>query len=45
MNAPRLDRGIVPVRDLDEAVRFHASDPTGDPLCFVDERTLFTGHR
>jgi catechol 2,3-dioxygenase-like lactoylglutathione lyase family enzyme len=24
---------------------FYVSDPFGNPLCFVDERTLFTGRR
>ena len=24
---------------------FYASDPFGNPLCFVDERTLFTGRK
>ena len=24
---------------------FYAKDPFGNKICFVDEKTLFTGHR
>jgi len=26
-------------------VSFYAHDPLGNPLCFVDEKTLFTGKK
>jgi extradiol dioxygenase family protein len=34
--------GEIAVRPWGER-SFYAVDPTGNPLCFVDERTLFTG--
>lgn len=36
--------GAIVVRPWGER-SFYARDPTGNPLCFVDERTLFTGRR
>ena len=36
--------GAIVVRPWGER-SFYAADPTGNPLCFVDERTLFTGRR
>ena len=42
---PRIFRVIVPVEDLALADRFYCADPFGNPLCFVDAATLFTGSR
>ena len=36
--------GAIVVRPWGER-SFYAEDPTGNPLCFVDDRTLFTGTR
>ncbi len=36
--------GAIGVRPWGER-SFYLHDPTGNPLCFVDERTLFTGRR
>lgn len=36
--------GQIVVRPWGER-SFYLHDPTGNPLCFVDERTLFTGRR
>jgi catechol 2,3-dioxygenase-like lactoylglutathione lyase family enzyme len=37
-----LPMGRIAVRPWGER-SFYMHDPTGNPLCFVDERTLFTG--
>ncbi len=37
----RLPMGQIAVRPWGER-SFYMHDPTGNPLCFVDERTLFT---
>jgi hypothetical protein len=41
---PANPLGEIVVRPWGER-SFYANDPTGNPLCFVDERTLFTGTR
>ena len=43
----------LPCRKLDPQIKtqpwgercFYATDPFGNPICFVDERTVFTGER
>jgi len=40
---PRLFRVILPVTDIEQAKTFWAKDPFGNPISFVDEKTLFTG--
>jgi hypothetical protein len=39
---PSSPLGEIIVRPWGER-SFYANDPSGNPLCFVDERTLFTG--
>ncbi|HTT16946.1 MAG TPA: VOC family protein [Thermoplasmata archaeon] len=39
---PANPMGEIVVRPWGER-SFYATDPAGNPLCFVDERTLFTG--
>jgi predicted enzyme related to lactoylglutathione lyase len=39
---PASPLGEIVVRPWGER-SFYANDPSGNPLCFVDERTLFTG--
>lgn len=39
-----LPMGAIAVRPWGER-SFYVSDPFGSPLCFADERTLFTGRR
>ncbi|MFZ0892565.1 MAG: VOC family protein [Thermoplasmata archaeon] len=39
---PSSPLGEIVVRPWGER-SFYAEDPSGNPLCFVDERTLFTG--
>ncbi len=41
-NDPTSPLGEIEVRPWGER-SFYADDPSGNPLCFVDERTLFTG--
>ena len=41
-NDPASPLGEIVVRPWGER-SFYAEDPSGNPLCFVDERTLFTG--
>jgi catechol 2,3-dioxygenase-like lactoylglutathione lyase family enzyme len=41
-NDPSNPAGEIVVRPWGER-SFYAADPSGNPLCFVDERTLFTG--
>lgn len=36
--------GVIARRPWGER-SFYVRDPTGNPLCFVDDRTLFTGRR
>jgi catechol 2,3-dioxygenase-like lactoylglutathione lyase family enzyme len=43
-NDPSNPAGEIVVRPWGER-SFYASDPSGNPLCFVDPRTLFTGTR
>jgi predicted enzyme related to lactoylglutathione lyase len=38
----RLPMGSIAVRPWGER-SFYLQDPFGNPLCFVDSRTLFTG--
>ena len=39
---PESPMGAIVVRPWGER-SFYAEDPSGNPLCFVDEKTLFTG--
>jgi catechol 2,3-dioxygenase-like lactoylglutathione lyase family enzyme len=41
-NDPSNPAGAIVVRPWGER-SFYATDPAGNPLCFVDDRTLFTG--
>ena len=43
MNACSLFRVILPVGDIDRAAAFYASDPFGNPLCFVSRDSVFRG--
>ena len=42
-NDPASPLGKIVVRPWGER-SFYAEDPSGNPLCFVDERTVFTGN-
>ncbi len=39
----RLYRVILPVTDIERERSFYARDPFGNPICIVDEKTVFTG--